>query len=190
VNRAHHWLCASGWWRNRVKDEIVPWVLDGVELGGSVLEIGPGPGATTDALRARVARLTCVEVDETLAARLAARLAGTNVTVLCESATALSMPDSSFDGAVSLTMLHHVATAALQDRLLAEVARVLRPGGTFVGVDSLATPLFRLVHLGDTMVTIDPRTFRARLAAAGFTGIEIEVRGHQCRFQARRDRRR
>jgi ubiquinone/menaquinone biosynthesis C-methylase UbiE len=189
MNRVHHWICGSNRWRNRVQHEIVPWALEGVELGQDVLEIGPGPGATTEVLRSRVGHLTCVEIDARLATRLAGRMAGTNVTVLCESATDLSLPDASFDGAVSLTMLHHVPSVELQDRLLAEVARVLRPGGTFAGVDSLTTPLLRLVHLRDTLVAIDPRTFAARLAAAGFTAAEIDVRGHQFRFRAKRGER-
>jgi hypothetical protein len=32
-------------------------------LGSDVLEVGPGPGGSTDLLHARVARLTCVEAD-------------------------------------------------------------------------------------------------------------------------------
>ena len=42
-----------------------------------MLEIGPGPGAATDWLRHKVGRLTAVEVDETAAALLADRFAGT-----------------------------------------------------------------------------------------------------------------
>jgi ubiquinone/menaquinone biosynthesis C-methylase UbiE len=45
----------------------------------------------------------------------------------------MSFPDATFDGAVSFTMLHHVPSEALQNRLLAEVARVLRPGSIFAG---------------------------------------------------------
>lgn len=169
-----------------VRDEILPWALDGVELGGHVLEVGPGCGVTTEALCPRVDHLTCVEIDRALAAQLSARMAGLRVTVLCESATDLSLPDAAFDGAVSLTMLHHIPSPALQDRLLAQVARVLRPGAPFVGVDSLTTPLFRLAHAGDTMVMVDPRTFPERLAAAGFTDVAVDVRANRFRFRARR----
>ena len=45
------------------KTYIFPWVLDGLDIGPSVLEIGPGPGVTTDLLRTRVDRVPCVEID-------------------------------------------------------------------------------------------------------------------------------
>jgi SAM-dependent methyltransferase len=171
-----------------MESTILPWALDGVTLGSHVLEIGPGPGISTDWLRPRLDRLTCVEIDRKLAAALTRRMAGTNVTVRCEDATALSANDATFDAAVSFTMLHHVPSAALQDRLLAEVARVLRPGAIFAGTDSLYSRGFGLLHFGDTMVMVDPATFPDRLARAGFTDARVEVdpNGGRFRFRARR----
>jgi SAM-dependent methyltransferase len=169
-----------------VETYILPWVLDDVDLGSDVLEVGPGPGVTTDLLRSRVGHLTCVEIDRALAASLSRRVAGQNVTVLCENATAMSFPDAAFDAAVSFTMLHHIPSAALQDRLLAEVARVLRPGGTFVGTDSVDSRSMRWLHVFDTMVLVDPGTFAARLAAAGFTDVHVDVNAWAFRFRARR----
>jgi SAM-dependent methyltransferase len=186
MNLAHRYLCASTGWRTCVGTAILPWVLDGVDLGSKVLEVGPGYGAATHGLRERVGHLTCVEVDRALATRLAGRMAGRNVTVLCEDATRMSLADGACDGAVSVAMLHHVRSAALQDRLLAEVARVLRPGGAFVGFDAVAGPMFRLLHAFDTMVVIDPGTFAMRLAKAGFTDIAIDVRNRGFRFRSRR----
>lgn len=186
MNLLHRYLCASAGWQRRITTAVLPWVLDGVELGSQVLEIGPGYGAATDELCARVGHLTCVEVDRTLATRLAGHLAGHNATVLCEDATRMSLADATYDGAVSLTMLHHVPSAALQDRLLAEVARVLRPGGVFAGFDAVTGTAFRMLHLFDTMVAIDPSTFATRLARAGFTDITIDVRARGFRFRARR----
>jgi hypothetical protein len=37
---------------------VIPWALDGLDPGEDVLELGPGPGLTTDVLRERAARLT------------------------------------------------------------------------------------------------------------------------------------
>ena len=65
-------------------------------------------------------------------------------------------------------MLHHVPSRALQDALFAEACRVLRPGGVFRGVDSQPSLRFRMLHIGDTMVVVDPGTLPARLTAAGF----------------------
>jgi ubiquinone/menaquinone biosynthesis C-methylase UbiE len=65
-------------------------------------------------------------------------------------------------------MLHHVPSPALQDKLLREVWRVLKPGGAFVGCDSLQSVFMRVLHLGDTFVPIRPDTFGARFEDAGF----------------------
>jgi SAM-dependent methyltransferase len=99
----------------------------------------------------------------------------------------MSLTDESFDGAVCFTMLHHVPSVAKQDRLLREVARVLRPGGLFAGTDSLYSRSFRLLHLFDTMVVVDPGTFAARLKAVGFDDIHVEVmKPYAFRFRARK----
>jgi SAM-dependent methyltransferase len=186
MNFMHRRLCRSARWRQTVEAYILPWTLEGVELGSNVIEVGPGPGVTTDLLWPRVAHLTCVEIDRRLADSLSRRMAGRNVTVLCEDATAMSLPAASFDGAVCLTMLHHVPSPALQDRLLAEVARVLRPGAVFAGTDSLYSFGFRLLHLFDTMVPVDPGGFAKRLEAAGFREVRVDTNPYAFRFRGRR----
>ena len=186
MNFMHRRLCRSARWRQTVEAYILPWTLEGVDLGSNVLEVGPGPGVTTDLLSPRVAHLTCVEIDRRLADSLSRRTAGGNVTVLCEDATRMSLSPTSFDGAVCFTMLHHVPSPAMQDRLLAEVARVLRPGAVFAGTDSLYSFPFRLLHLFDTMVPVDPGGFAKRLAAAGFTEVQVDTNPYAFRFRARR----
>ena len=147
---------------------MLPNVLRDVDLGDHVLEVGPGPGVVTDWLRERVPRLTSVEVDPKLAASLQRRMEGTNVTVVAGDASDMKFGDGSFSSAVSFTMLHHVP-ARLQDRLLAEVCRVLRPGGVFIGTDSTPTFMWNVYHLFDDRNPVDPDTFAGRLEAAGFT---------------------
>ena len=114
-----------------------------MELGDDVLEIGPGPGVTTDLLRGRTQRLTALEVDAAAAASLEKRLDGSGVRVVHGDGAAMPFADSAFSGVVAFTMLHHVPSSALQDRLLAEVRRVLRPGGVFAGFDGVGSFLFR-----------------------------------------------
>ena len=185
MNRFHRWYCRTGHWRHAIQDQIVPWVLRDVDLGDNVLEIGPGPGLTTDVLAPRVPRLTAVEIDPDLASRLTARFRDTNVTVDNADATALPYGDAAFSGAVCFTMLHHVPTPDLQDRLLAEVRRVLLPGAVFAGSDSRSSLVFRLAHVADTMVLVDPDGFVERLAAAGFEAPEVQAAKGAFRFRAR-----
>jgi hypothetical protein len=83
-------------------------------------------------------------------------------------------------------MLHHIPSAQLQDRVFAEVARVLRPAGTFAGTDSLGTgSLFKLIHVGDTLRPIDPDGLPPRLEAAGLTEPRVSLGGRSFRFSAR-----
>jgi ubiquinone/menaquinone biosynthesis C-methylase UbiE len=177
MNRIHGWICSSNRWRRFVRGALVPQALEGTDLGNDVLEIGPGPGLTTDVLRARAPRLTALEFDSKLAAALHARMADGDVTVVEGDATAMPFADASFSAVVCFTMLHHVPTAELQDRVFSEARRVLRPGGVFTGSDSVVEGLvFKLIHIGDTMNLVDPATLRPRLAAAGFDAIEVRPR--------------
>jgi SAM-dependent methyltransferase len=163
---------------------LLPWALKGVNLGDHVLELGPGPGVTTDLLRQRTARLTAVEIDPRLAASLREHTKGGNVEVVRADVTAMPFPDGSFSAVLSFTMLHHVPSVTLQDRLLAQAWRVLRPGGVFAGTDSTSSPLMRLAHLEDTMVPVDPGTFGQRLEAAGFHEVAVERGRGEFRFRA------
>ena len=185
MNRFHHWLCRSAHWR-KTMHERVPWVVSTADLGPRVLELGPGPGFGTDVLRRSVEHLTALEVDAGLAASLSSRLRGSNVQVIAGDATAMPFPDAQFSGVVSFTMLHHVPSAELQDRLLRQAWRVLEPGGVFVGSDSLQSWLMRVIHIGDTLVPVDPDSFGTRLEAAGFRAVEIGKDSDAFRFYAQR----
>jgi len=186
MNWFHQQVCRSGRWRRRLQRELLPWALKGVELGDDVLEIGPGPGATTDLLRGLTKRLTALEVDATAAAALQKRLNNLGVCVVHGDGAAMPFPDSSFSGVVSLTMLHHMPTTELQDRLLAEARRVMRPGAVFAGFDGVGSFLFRLIHLGDTYTPVNPDTFAWRLEAAGFVEVAVERGCQRFRFRATR----
>jgi SAM-dependent methyltransferase len=186
VNDDHKVGCASDEWRAMVRENIIPWAVGAADLGDDVLEVGPGYGATTDVLRERVAHLTAVEIDEELASALAEKLRNTNVDVIVGDATALDLPDSRFTGATSFSMLHHVHSDDAQDRLFAEVARVLRPGAVFVASDSLDSPGLREFHHDDIFVPIDPNDLQRRLGDAGFVDIEVRENEWAWTAQARR----
>jgi ubiquinone/menaquinone biosynthesis C-methylase UbiE len=175
MNKAHE-ACGSDEWRQAIRDVILPWALGQTDLGDNVLEVGPGYGATTDVLSQSVPRLTAVEIDDELAAMLTDRFADVpSVQIVRGDATSLPYADGSFTGAACFTMLHHVPTMELQDRLFAEVARVLRPGGTLVASDSLASYELKAHHEADTYNPVDPSMLPSRLAAAGFEQVDVRT---------------
>jgi ubiquinone/menaquinone biosynthesis C-methylase UbiE len=186
MNENHAKLMPSPEWAAHIQDEVLPLATDGVELGADLLELGPGPGAATDWLRQRVQRLVAVEHEEEAADKLAERFAGTNVEVVRGDAAAVGYPDASFDTVATCTMLHHVPTRAEQDRVLAEAFRVLRPGGTFLGSDSLPSNGLHRFHEGDTYNPVEPAAFLTRLQVAGFGEITLRV-GHNLIFTARKE---
>jgi len=187
VNKGHADLLGTPEWAAFLHEEVLPVVTQGVDLGNDLLEIGPGPGAATEWLRHRVRRLVAIELEPEATAALAERFAGTNVEPVTGDATALPYPDASFDTVGMFTMLHHVPTRALQNALLAETLRALRPGGTLIGFDSLPSDGLHQFHEGDTYNPVEPAAFLTRLQTIGFTDIMLQV-GDQLLFRARKER--
>ena len=184
MNALHLQYLSSPEWARYLETDLVPWVLGHADLGDDVLEIGPGPGLTTDLLSQRVRRLTAVEVDADLTAALVERMSGTNVEVIHGDATATGLDADRFSAATAFSMLHHMPSVELQDQLFAEVHRILRPAGAFIGVDSIDAEPIRLGHADDVFVPVDPQTLGARLEAVGFGDVVVEVSGFQARFAA------
>jgi ubiquinone/menaquinone biosynthesis C-methylase UbiE len=183
MNRIHRSLCASDKWARKVADWL-PASLAGIDLGDDVLEIGPGFGATTRVLVDLVPKLTSLEIDETSARGLRDEF-GQRVEIVHGDGTAMPFPDRRFSAVVCFTMLHHVPSKGLQDRLFTEARRVLRPGGVFCGADSRLSLRFRLLHIGDTMVVLDPGTLAERLTSAGFSGADVRTDAQRLAFLAR-----
>jgi SAM-dependent methyltransferase len=169
-----------------LETDLLPWIEAAGELGDDVLEIGPGPGLTTDLLRRRVARLTAIEIDPALATPLEQRLEGTNVVVICGDASDSDLDPDRFSAATSFSVLHHIPSAAGQDKLFAEIGRVLRPGGIYIGADSLDTAAIRDGHQDDTFTPVDPDSLAQRLLLAGLTTTRIDSGAYQFRFVAQK----
>jgi SAM-dependent methyltransferase len=185
MNETHLRFLGSPEWAHMVETELLPWIEAAGDLGDDVLEIGPGPGVTTDLLRTRVARLTAVEMDPSLGAALQERLAGTNVDVIVADATRSGLPAKHFSTAACFSVLHHMSSGDHQDQLFAELHRVLRPGGLFVGQDSLDLEPIRLGHADDIFTPVAPEELGVRLAAAGFGETKTDVLGYHFRFVSR-----
>jgi len=184
MNKAHKEFLASPDWARMLEKDLLPWLESVADLGDDVLEVGPGPGLTTDLLRARTSAVTAVELDPELAASLSERLAGTNVTVIEADASDSGLDADRFSAATCFSMLHHVPSTEHQDRVFTEVFRVLRPGGVFIALDSVDNELIRSFHEDDVFVPIDPNTLGDRLGAIGFEDVGVDVDDFQQRFTA------
>ena len=105
------------------------------ELGGAVLEVGVGTGL---ALRHYGPRVTVTGIDysEEMLAKARAKVAAerlANVAALCRmDARDLSFPDHSFD---HVAAMHVMSVVPEPERVMAEIARVVRPGGTVIIVN-------------------------------------------------------
>jgi SAM-dependent methyltransferase len=183
MNLCHRLCCSSNRWANTVESQLLPWVLADVELGDNTLEIGPGYGANLRVLVDKTANLTAVEIDAPMAQRLQ-RLYGERARIINGDGTDTGLPADEFSSVVCFTMLHHIPTADLQDRLLGEAFRVLRPGGVFVGSDSVRSLRSRILHFLDTCNPVDRQTFPERLRAAGFDDVHVEGNGRRLRWRA------
>ena len=186
MNQAHLHYLSSPEWARALETDLLPWVEAAGDLGSHVLEIGPGPGLTTDLLRRRAPRVTAVEIDPTLGRNLQARLTGTNVEVIVADATKAGLPADHFSAAACFSVLHHIASADEQDQLFAELHRVLRPGALFVGQESLDLETIRSAHADDTFTAVDPESLSDRLADAGFAPLTTDVVGYHFRFITRK----
>jgi ubiquinone/menaquinone biosynthesis C-methylase UbiE len=131
------------------------------------LDVGAGAGAFAFAIAPRVREVVAVELDDELAARARAD-APKNVEVIVADGEHLPFERASFDVAGTLRTLHHTPRPEL---LVAELARVTRPGGTILIVDQLA-PADPLVGLDLTRFehARDPSTTRV-LADADLRGL-------------------
>jgi ubiquinone/menaquinone biosynthesis C-methylase UbiE len=99
--------------------------------GRRVLDVGCGDGALATALSRRGARVTGLDADPRMltAARDRALAESVEVDLVNGQAEALPFPDGAFDDVVAVTVLCFVQRA---DHAIAEMARVLRPGGRLV----------------------------------------------------------
>lgn len=107
-------------------------------LGGRVLDVGAGTGANLPYF-AKADHVTLAEPDGAMRAKMAAKLDAAAVPVELSDAAAEQMPfpDASFDAVVCTLVL---CTVDDPDRALAEIRRVLAPGGTLVLLEHVLAP--------------------------------------------------
>ncbi len=116
-----------------------------IELAGRdnrplrILDVGCGTGRTLAQLRRACPRAQLTGVDLSpyyleVARRETASSPG--VELVAANAESLPLPDASFDAVVSVFLFHELPRAARR-RVWSEVRRVLKPGGSFVVLDSI-----------------------------------------------------
>jgi 2-polyprenyl-6-hydroxyphenyl methylase/3-demethylubiquinone-9 3-methyltransferase len=183
---------ASRWW-----DDSVRWVrtlkamvparfvhfdpIMGDWRGKRVLDLGCAGGFMTEALAARGAEAVGIDPSQGAVAAARAHAAGEGLPIRYETGVgeSLPFPADSFDAVVCVDVLEHVTSL---DDVLAEVRRVLRPGGWFFFDTINRNPLaaFVVVTGAERILRLlprgahDPRKFirpgelRAGLEAEGF----------------------
>lgn len=154
-------------------------------LSGRVLEVGCGHGANFTHYPAAVTDLVAVEPEEALRDLAAARAQelGRDATVLEGQAERLAFENDSFDAVVATLVLCSVED---QGRALAEIHRVLKPGGRLVLLEHVASAnrnVRALEYLFDVVFWSHvcggchtSRDTGANLAAAGFDTSGLEPR--------------
>lgn len=136
---------------NPARHRQVPAILDriGLRPGERVLELGPGPGAFTVPAAQRIGpdgRLIAVDIQPKMIAAVRKRLASaglTNVETHVASAYDLPLPDNSVDRAFLVTVLPEIPDP---HRALAELYRVLRPGGVLSLTEQFIDPDYPLAR--------------------------------------------
>ena len=183
-------FCRSAPWRLFARQIVLPWALSGYVLSGEVLEVGGGSGAMAAGVVRTfpAARLTVTDMDSAMVESARARLSQLgNVSVDVADATALPFTTNRFDAVTSYLMLHHVVHWV---DALSEIARVVKPGGIFLGYDVTNTRLARWTHRVDRSPhhILTPDDLRDGLTGAGFIDATVgpSARGHLMRFHARK----
>ncbi|MGR6322534.1 class I SAM-dependent methyltransferase [Micromonospora soli] len=135
--------------RPRYPAQALRWALDGLPASARVIDLGAGTGILTRGVLALGHRVVPVEPDPGMRAQLAAATPGT--AALAGSAEAVPLPDGSAD-AVLVGQAYHWFD---KEPAHAEIARVLRPGGTFAPIWNVrdervawVAELSRVAHLG------------------------------------------
>ena len=185
-----YYSVADQWWSDEVRwvrtlKNLVPgrlrWFDRQIDWQGrDVLDLGCAGGFMAEALAQRGANVTGIDPAEGTieVARQHARKSGLGIGYDVGVGEALPYADASFDAVVCVDVLEHVADL---NQVLAQVARVLRPGGLFLfdtinrnplarlATITLAEDVLRLLPRGthDPAMFIKPRELRRALLGAG-----------------------
>jgi 2-polyprenyl-6-hydroxyphenyl methylase/3-demethylubiquinone-9 3-methyltransferase len=183
---------ADRWWSDEIRwvrtlKNLVPgrlsWFDRQIDWAGKrVLDLGCAGGFMAEALATRGAQVTGIDPAEKAIAAARAHAAANGHAIAYDVGVGEALPYdlAGFDAVVCVDVLEHVSDL---DRVLSEVARVLRPGGLFLfdtinrnplarlATITMAEDILRLLPRGthDPALFIKPAELRARLSRAGLT---------------------
>lgn len=186
MNAAEHFICSSSLWRYFTQRQLLPWILSGACLGDHLLEVGAGYGAATADLTTRVSRVTSLEYDHKSACKLKSLCRNGAAAAIRGDAARLPFACEAFSSVLTILVLHHLKSRELQNQMFAEVFRVLRPGGIFVAFEITDSWFHRFSHFRSTFTPLAPASAFPRLSAAGFSGIDLDLRKGAFRLTATR----
>ena len=150
--------------------------MGGPMRGGRALEMGCGRGVgaelVLDVFRADA--VDAFDLDPRMVAQARSRLGrrGSRVRLWVGDASAIAAPDAAYEAVFDFGIVHHVPQWR---RALAEVRRVLKPGGRFYCEEVLAafiqSGIVRRLLEHPQADRFDGRGFRAALVEAGLTPV-------------------
>lgn len=131
------WETNAGWWQREFtagadpeyEEQILPWVAAQLSGAGSVLDIGCGEGQVSRLAAGLPGVGRVVGIDPTWAQLAEAKARGGGVGLVRAEAVALPFSSGSFEAVVACLVFEHVKGL---DPAMAEIGRVLAPGGRFL----------------------------------------------------------
>ena len=101
-----------------------------VDDGDAVLDFGCGNGRLLELFEGKTVDYTGIDQSRALIERARAR--HPNTRFLCGEGSKLPFEDASFDAVFAIAVMHHIPSVARREELLAEIRRILKPGGRLV----------------------------------------------------------